>query len=188
MKARRMNALPEGKVLQYRLEELSGAPAEVVYDLLADLRSHVAWGGQRQSKKFRLTSLEAPEGPASVGTEFASTGVALDGAWRDASVVTDARRPSIFEFVTEGAVGDGDDPVAWTLVHRYEIEPDPRGCRIAYTSRVTSVSRLEGGARMLVKPVVGRLLMKVSAAFSRKGLRALARLAEEVDRVHGSAA
>lgn len=177
----RANALPEGTVLEFRLEERSQAPAERVYDLLADLRSHGVWGGERQSKKFRITSIEAPTGPAIVGTEFTSTGVALDGAWRDASVVTEARRPTTFEFVTEGAAGDAGDPVLWTVVHRYEIRPDARGCRIAYTSRVTSISRLEGGAKMLVRPVIGRLLQKISTAFTRKGLRALARMAEQHD-------
>ena len=43
-----------------RLVERSAAPAEIVYDLLADLRSHAEWGGRRQrSKRFRLTSVEA---------------------------------------------------------------------------------------------------------------------------------
>lgn len=173
------NALPRGKVLQFRLEERSGAPAQVVYDILADVATHADWGGQRQSKRFRLTSIEAPQGPAQVGTEFSSTGYALDGSWRDQSVVTEARRPSLFEFVTEGAAGEGDDPVVWTLVHRYEISPDGRGSRVIYTSRVTSITRLEGGAKMLVRPVIGPLMLKVSGSFSRKGLRAMARMAEE---------
>jgi len=58
----RANALRQEIVI--RVEERSQAPAVVVYDLLADLRSHLVWAGERQGKKTRLVSLEAPEGPA----------------------------------------------------------------------------------------------------------------------------
>ena len=46
-----------------------------MYDLLADIRSHLEWGGKMQPKEnFRLLVDRGPEGPASVGTEFQSTG------------------------------------------------------------------------------------------------------------------
>ena len=79
------------------------APAEVVYDLLADLQSHLDWAGQRQGETTRLLTLAAPPGPAGVGVEFLSTG--SDGKvarWSDRSVVTEATRPEVFEFVTDG--------------------------------------------------------------------------------------
>jgi hypothetical protein len=80
------------------------APAEVVYDLLADLQSHLDWAGQRQLETTtRLLTLTAPPGPAGVGVEFLSTG--SDGKlarWSDRSVVTEATRPEVFEFVTDG--------------------------------------------------------------------------------------
>src|SRR3990172_11748704 len=46
-----------------RLNGTCHAPAEAVYDLLADLQKHLEWGGRRQkSKKFRLPPIDPPEG------------------------------------------------------------------------------------------------------------------------------
>ena len=46
-----------------RFSGTSRAPAEVVYDLLADLRSHLEWGGTRLARSSqRLMSLDAPPG------------------------------------------------------------------------------------------------------------------------------
>jgi hypothetical protein len=47
----------------------SAAPPEVVYDLVADLRSHLDWSGERAaSDTFKLLTLDASEGQATVGT------------------------------------------------------------------------------------------------------------------------
>ena len=47
----------------------SKASPEVVCDTTADLRAHLEWSGERASDdKFKLQSLEAPNGPATVGT------------------------------------------------------------------------------------------------------------------------
>ena len=48
------------------------APPEVVYDILADLRTHVVWGGQTNRMHQRLLTIEAPDEPATVGTTFQS--------------------------------------------------------------------------------------------------------------------
>ena len=111
-----------------RFEGSCRAPAEVVYDLLADLRSHLEWAGERQGPTTRLLTLEAPPGPASVGVEFSSTG--SDGkaaVWSDRSVVTEATRAEVFEFVTEGRRQGkpGTSPWLSTAAHRYVIAPDP---------------------------------------------------------------
>src|SRR5438309_11144064 len=113
-----------------RFEGSCRAPAERVYDLLADLQSHLEWAGRRQSETTRLLTLEGPQGPASVGTEFTTTG--SDGKvarWSDRSVVTEATRPEAFEFVTEGRREGkpGSRPWLSTAVHRYEIVPDSGG-------------------------------------------------------------
>ena len=97
----RANAL-RGRELRVHLDEVSEAPAEAVYTLLAEIRSHLEWAGTRQPKQnFRLLSIEAPEGLASVGTEFSSAGADPMGRFADSSVVTEASRPGLFEFVTE---------------------------------------------------------------------------------------
>jgi len=57
-----------------RFEGITRAPAEAVYDVLADLPSHLDWAGDRQATTTRLLTMDAPSGPAGVGTEFRTTG------------------------------------------------------------------------------------------------------------------
>lgn len=177
---RRANALKEGQELTASVEASTWAPAEVVYDLLADLRSHLAWAGEQQGKKTRLVSLEAPEGPAGVGTEFRTEGTDPMGRFTDVSVVTEATRPQVFEFVTEAHLqtkkGKGVD---WTNVHRYELVPEGGACRIRYTVRITRISELPGMLAMLKVPVLSALALKASEGLARRGVRNLARMAEQ---------
>jgi hypothetical protein len=175
----RANALKGELVI--RLEEASTAPAEEVYELLADIRSHLEWAGNRQPKKsFRLLSVQAPEGPASVGTEFQSTGIDPGGRFADSSVVTEASRPSLFEFVTEATMSTKRGKVVeWTNIHRYELAPHGEGCRVSYTDRTVRVSELPGAMAMLKVPGLRSLGLKISGSFLRKGLRNLVRMAEE---------
>jgi hypothetical protein len=175
----RANALKGELVI--RLEEASTAPVEAVYELLADIRSHLEWAGNRQPKKnFRVLSIEAPEGPASVGTEFQSTGADPGGRFADSSVVTEASRPSLFEFVTEARQSTKKGKVVeWTIVHRYELTPHGEGCRVSYTARTVRISELSGAMAMLKVPGLRSLGLKISGSFARKGLRNLVRMAEE---------
>ena len=162
-----------------RFEASCQAPAESVYDLLADLRSHLEWAGRRQRETTRLLTLEAPPGPAGVGTEFMSTG--SDGKiarWYDRSVVTEATRPEIFEFVTEGRREGkpGSRPWLSTAVHRYVIAPEAGGCRVTYTEDLT---RLEGAPWILRAPGLSRIVFLISAKYMRRGFDALLAQAEE---------
>lgn len=175
----RANAL-RGRELRVQLEEASEAPAEVVYDLLAEIRSHLEWAGTRQPKEsFRLLTIEAPQGPASVGTEFSSTGTDPMGRFADSSVVTEASRPGEFEFVTEARLSTRGKFVEWTNIHRYEIASRAEGCLISYTLRVVRISKLPGEMVMFKIPGLRSLGLKISGSFARRGLRNLARLAEE---------
>jgi hypothetical protein len=175
----RANALREE--LRLHVEEMSEAPAQAVYDLLADIRSHLEWGGAMQPKKnFRLLSVEAPEGPASVGAEFASTGADAMGRFADSSVVTEASRPSLFEFVTESRLTTKKGTVVeWTIIHRYELALQGEGCRISYTERIVRVSELPGSLAAFRVPGLRAIGLKISGSFVRKGVRNLSRLAEE---------
>ena len=175
----RANAL-KGELL-VQLEENSTAPVEAVYDLLADIQSHLEWGGKRQPKeKFRLLSIEGPEGPASVGTEFHSTGADAMGRFADSSVVTEASRPSLFEFVTEARLSTKKDRIVeWTNVHRYELVRDGQGCRVSYTLRTIRISELLGGLAMFKVPGLRSLGLKISGSYARRGLRNLVQMAEE---------
>lgn len=162
-----------------RFEGTSRAPAEAVYDLLANLQSHLEWAGARQFEATRLLSMQAPDGPATVGTEFFTTG--SDGKvarWNDRSVVTEATRPEVFEFVTEGRREGkpGSRPWSATSVHRYEIAPRPEGCTVTYTEELTN---LDGAPRLLTAPGINRLVWRISARYMRRGFDGLLALAEE---------
>jgi uncharacterized protein YndB with AHSA1/START domain len=166
-----------------RFEGSCRAPAEVVYDLLADLRSHLEWAGDRQLETTRLLTLESPPGPATVGVEFFTTG--SDGKvarWSDRSVVTEATRPEAFEFVTEGRRQGkpGTRPWLLTAVHRYEITPEAgAGCRVTYTEDLT---RLDGAPWVLRFSGTCRIVFRISARYMRRGFDGLLSLAEERNR------
>lgn len=166
--------------LRVHLEETSTASAEAVYELLSDIRSHLNWGGSMQPKaKFRLLSIDAPDRPASVGTEFTSTGADAMGRFADSSIVTEASRPSLFEFVTEARLSTKKGKVVeWTNVHRYELTPQGAGCRVAYTLRTVRISELPGGLGMFKVPGLRALGLWISSSYARRGLRNLVRLAE----------
>lgn len=165
---------------ELRAEGRSRASAEVVYDALADLRTHLSWAGERQKSTTRLITLEASEGPASVGTEFTTTGADPMGRFTDRSVVTEATRPSAFEFVTEARLVTKKGRIAdWTNVHRYELTPSAGGCRIAYTIRVTRISALPGPLALFNVRALGGLVRKASEGVARRGVENLARLADE---------
>jgi len=162
-----------------RFEGSSKAPAEAVYELLADLRSHLEWAGAKQLETTRLLTMEAPAGPATVGTEFVTTG--SDGKvarFADRSVVTEATRPAVFEFVTQSSRQGkpGSRPWHVTLVHRYEIDSEPNGCRVTYTEEIT---RMSGAPRAFAMPGIRRLIYRISARYMRRGFDALIAMAEE---------
>src|SRR5260370_7592112 len=102
------------------------AKPEDVYDILADLKTHLDWGGARQSSDFRLLSLEAAPGPATVGTSFSSTGTIPMSVrrWKDSSTVTVADRPRTFEFIPEARPRDRN-PTTPPTRHRYQISSHP---------------------------------------------------------------
>ena len=172
------NALKRDLVV--RVEATSTARPETVYDLLADLSSHLVWAGERQRKKTRLLTIDAPAGPAVVGTEWRSTGSDPMGTFSDRSVVTEATPGKAFEFVTEARLtttkGRGSE---WTNVERYDLEQVAGGCRIVSTSRITRISELPGMVRLFNVPVLRELGLKVSGAVSGRTVRNLARVAEE---------
>lgn len=162
-----------------RFEGTTTARAEVVYDLLADLHAHLDWAGERQAEMTRLLTMEAPPGPAGVGTEFSTTGSDGKAArWLDRSVVTEATRPEVFEFVTEGRRQGkpGSSPWLSTAVHRYELAPEGSGCRVTYSEDLT---RLEGAPRIAFNRLISRIVFRISAKYMRRGFDGLLALADE---------
>jgi hypothetical protein len=162
------------------LERSTSASPEDVYDVLADLPTHVEWGGQRQAKKTRLLTIDAPAGAATVGTEFETTGADPMGRFSDRSVVTQADRPGVFEFVTEATLRTKrGDTSEWTTVHRYEVRPDGDGSLIRYAIRIARISALPGMMRVLGLPLLSGIAMKASAKVARRGVENLSRFAEQ---------
>lgn len=176
--AGRANALKREFVVGAEIS--TRASAEVVYDVLADIGSHLRWAGEMQRDKNRLLSVDAPEGSAMVGTEFTTTGVAPEGRYADRSVVTDASRPSVFEFVTEAHLETKKGKTAdITYVIRYEITPASDATRISSTVRAVRASALPGPLAMLNVGLLAPLVRRESEGMVRRGLQNLAAVAEE---------
>ena len=158
-----------------RLSSDCPAPAEAVYDLLADVRSHLDWGGRKQSWDFRLRTLEAPLGRAAAGTEFSSTGSIPMSTkrWQDRSTVTVAEPGSVFEFVTEARAG----ATAARYRHRYEMAPAGAGCRVTYTLTQESIAN---PMLRLALPGIRTMMWRVGIPmYAGRGFRNLLRAAAE---------
>jgi hypothetical protein len=168
---------------EYRFTGRSEASPEVVYDLLADVSSHLEWAGHRQYKMFRLLTIDAPPGPAEVGTVFDSVGVIpMNSAqWQNHNTVTKADRPSVFEITTESRIpwpkrasGEG------TFVNRFDIAQDGGGSRVTFTSRQLRFRNPPWGLRY---PLLRSVTARVAIPFwHRHGFRKLLRMAEERSR------
>jgi hypothetical protein len=155
----------------------SAASPEAVYDVIAELRNHLVWSGERaEDDGFKMLNLEAPDGPATVGTTFSSSGTAGKDMFHDRSVVVEASRPNVFVIETDARM-ERKSAETWEahFSHRYDIQPDGNGSRIVYTETVERVNYvpywLKPGIRTIFRPWVNRA--------DRKQLRNLARLAEE---------
>ena len=155
----------------------SSAPPDVVFETIADLRNHLDWSGERASSEtFKLLSIEAPDGPAAVGTSFTSSGAADNGMFHDRSVVTEATSPTTFVIETDSRL-DRKRGKQWDahFIHRYDVAPDGERSRITYTETIERVNYvpywLRPGVRSIFKVYVNRA--------DRKQLENLARLAEE---------
>lgn len=159
------------------LTDRGSAAAESVYDLLADIHSHLVWAGERQRPDYRLTSLEGPGGTARVGSVFTSTGrIPMSNAhWEDRSTVTAADRPTHFEFVTEGTV-KGRRTLTSLWLNRYEISRLPSGSAVTYRLSLLEVDN----PFLRIRPPMRAFTFRFGIPmFSGPGLRNLLRLAEE---------
>lgn len=120
----------------------TAADPGTVFDLLADLPSHLDWSGTRNTADFRLLSLDGPAGPAREGTVFSSVGTIpmSKRRWEDRSTVTVARRASEFEFVTDSRV-EGRRPMLARWHNHYHLAPAPGGgTAISYTLTLLEVT------------------------------------------------
>jgi len=161
------------------LSKSSSAPPEAVYDLLADLESHLTWAGTQQTRDFRLLSLDAPASPATAGTTFSSTGsIPMSSQrWVDRSKVTAAERPNTFEFVTSATTRGARRSMEATYRHRYEIKAAQGGSNVSYTMTQLAVSN---PLLRLSLPLVRELTWRLGIPFmAGRGFRNLVALAEQ---------
>ena len=155
----------------------SAASPQVVYETIADLRNHLDWSGERASSQtFKLLSIEAPDGPAAVGTAFTSSGAADNGTFRDRSEVTVATAPSAFVIETDAHL-DRKRGRPWNahFSHRYDVTPEGDGSRITYTETVERVNYVPYWLQPWMRPIFKVYVNRAD----RKQLENLARLAEE---------
>jgi hypothetical protein len=165
--------------LMYRTQTsvTSAAPPSAVYDTVADLRNHLDWSGERASSEtFKLLSIDAPGGPAAVGTAFTSSGSADNGTFHDRSVVTEASSPTRFVIETDAHL-DRKRGRPWDahFEHRYDIASEGGGSRITYTETIERVNYVPYWLQPWIRPI---FTVYVNRA-DRKQLANLARLAEE---------
>jgi hypothetical protein len=171
---------------EYTFAGRTTAPPEVVYDVLADLNSHMEWGGRRQWRMFRLLSLEAPPGPAQTGTEFESVGKIpmMSTRWLNRNTVTKADRPTVFEVTTESRIPWRNRPHGeGTFINRFEIVPDRTGSRVTYRSRQLRFREPPWGLRYpILRSITARIWVPI---WYGRGFRNLLRLAAERARDRG---
>ncbi|HYG71347.1 MAG TPA: SRPBCC family protein [Actinomycetota bacterium] len=136
------------------------------------------WSGRGSAQRATPSSceLDAPDGPALVGTGFTSSGAADNGTFHDRSVVAEASRPAVFVIETDSRL-DRTHGATWHahFTHRYDVASEGEGSRITYTETISRVNYvpywLKWGVRTIFRPYVNRA--------DRKQLANLARLAEE---------
>jgi hypothetical protein len=156
---------------------LSSATPDVVFETIADLRNHLDWSGERASSEtFKLLSIEAPDGPAAVGTTFTSSGAADNGTFHDRSVVSEATSPTTFVIETDSHL-DRKRGRPWDahFSHRYDVAPEGEGSRITYTETIERVNYVPYWLQPWVRPIFKVYVNRAD----RKQLANLARLAEE---------
>ena len=164
-------------IFETSVSVVSGAPPDVVYDAVADLRTHLQWAGERAaSDTFKLLSLEGPAGPAREGAVFTSDGAADNGTFHDRSTVTEALRPARFAFETD-ALLERIRGRNWEarFSHRYDISPEGSGSRIVYTDTVREVNYVPYWLQPWCRPVTRRMIHRADT----RQMEGLARFAEE---------
>jgi len=125
-------------ILTFRAVVRSEAPARAIYDILCDPGTALVWGDERAPRKdFRLLSMDAASGPATVGDTFSSTGANINGTFHDRSTVVEAEPGSRFGFDTESTL-ERTHAKTWhaRFTHRYAIEETPDGSTLSYACEV----------------------------------------------------
>ena len=168
-------------LVTFHASGVSTASPEDVYEILADVSTHLQWAGeQAPNRAFKLLTLDASKGRASVGTSWASTGAnSKNGSmvFHDRSVVTEAAAPNKFAFVTDSHL-ERKNRKTWEVrfVHRYEVRPEGAGSRVTYEARVYPVNYRPYWLHPLMRPMTKKMVK----IYAGKHIANLSRMAEKV--------
>lgn len=163
--------------LTFRVTVPSHATPEAVYDVLAQLSTHLTWSGEEAPRSdFRLLTLDAPSRPAIAGDRFSSTGSNGFGTFTDRSVVVQADPGSRFGFDTEATLTRKHRPT-WNaaFTHRYTLAATADGASIAYVGEVRPQNYLPFWLFPGMRPGTRMMVQKMM----RANMENLARMAEE---------
>jgi hypothetical protein len=165
---------------QWTFQGRSRARPEQVYEVLADLRSHLEWAGNRQFRSFRLLSLDTPSGPAEPGTQFTSTGrIPMSRARFDnRNTVTKANRTGSSRSRRDRRSPGPSGPRARAASStRSRSHRTVTGVAWSIGRNSSGSGTRRGGLRYpLLRTVTARVWIPI---WSRRGFRNLLRMAEE---------
>jgi Polyketide cyclase / dehydrase and lipid transport len=168
-------------IVTFHASVRSAASPEAIYDVLADPRAALEWGGREAPKKsFRLLTMDAPAGPLVVGDTFSSTGANINGEFHDTSTVVEAEPGARFGFDTESTL-IRKHVKTWHVrfTHRYSLVSTPEGTEIDYTSEVRPTNYipwwLRPGMRSMTRKQVPRMMRKHLANLAAMATVAAAR-------------
>ncbi|MGH7687465.1 MAG: SRPBCC family protein [Candidatus Dormibacteria bacterium] len=142
----------------------TNATRAAVYDALADLSTHMVWGGDETgSQSFRLLTMQQPGGVAVAGTRFSSTGVVQMGTFSDETVVTESVPGARFWFRTE-SVMERKRAASWigTFEHRYTLENDADDTVIRYTCAIYTRSYVPYWWKLPMKPMTKFMVQRTA--------------------------
>ena len=173
----------EKRAPSLRLSKMCSASPDTVYETIAEVSSHLDWGGSKQRRDFRLLSLDCPDGPASAGLTFESTGAIPMSSkrWEDRSTVTEAVRPRVFEFVTQSRAGSGAKAMTARFINRYEIAAVDGRSKVTYTQTQEQISN---PFLRLALPGLRQMMWRFGIPmFARRGFSNLIESAEAAARI-----
>jgi len=171
----------DAPIITFRTKATADATPKEVYEVLADLSTHLEWAGTEGREGFRIRTLDGPSGLATKGTSFASTGDNGKHScdFQDRSVVTDATPGRRFAFETESTLPRKHRPT-WhaRFVHNYVLRQNAGGTQIDYTCEVFPQNYRPYWLHPLIRPATRTMVTK----FITKHLENLARASERAKR------
>lgn len=169
-----------GLITTVRATTRTSATRAAVYETLADLSTHLVWGGtETGDKKFRLLTIARPDGAAVTGTRFASTGLIPMGTFHDETVITDATPASRFAFHTESVL-ERERRDAWrgSFEHRYTLDTTDGGeTIIRYECDLYAGNYVPYWWKLPMRPMTKVMVQRTITT----SLRSLARIAEAAE-------